>query len=220
MFLTPGALSPVHVARGAKAARGVHFVATPTKSERRRELQLRHRQWIEDLERKLRKPRSRIATDANLSDTTLTRIFRDDYKGALSATTIAEIKRRYGVAGPGESDAREGGFLEGEGTPYVAADAEPRLKAVVEALIEGRPRAHCWMLRTRAVELLGYLPGDVVAVDPDVDPRDGDVVCAQVLDARGEAETVFRLLQEPYLVTASTERVQERPVLEIGRAHV
>jgi SOS-response transcriptional repressor LexA len=52
-----------------------------------------------------------------------------------------------------------------------------------------------WILRTRAVELAGYLPGDVLVLDLNATPQPGDIVCAQVYDwsSRNRTETVVRV---------------------------
>ena len=51
-----------------------------------------------------------------------------------------------------------------------------------------------WTIATRAVELEGILPGDVVLLDLNATPKPGDIVCAQVYDwKRMRAETVIRL---------------------------
>jgi transcriptional regulator with XRE-family HTH domain len=66
----------------------------------------------------------------------------------------------------------------------------------------------------RALEGLGYLPGDIVIVDLDRKPAPGDVVCAQVYDlGRSEPETVMRIYEPPVLVAASFDEQLRRPLM-------
>jgi hypothetical protein len=71
-----------------------------------------------------------------------------------------------------------------------------------------------WKLTTRALELAGYIPGDVVRLDMKAPPQAGDAVFAQVYNfERGNAETRFRLFDPPYLVTRTMDPgVNNRPL--------
>jgi SOS-response transcriptional repressor LexA len=73
-----------------------------------------------------------------------------------------------------------------------------------------------WTLRSRALEVAGYLPGDVLIVDLNARPDDGDVVCAQVYE-RDNAETLFRIYEAPYLQAATYQRGLFKPLLVDGR---
>jgi transcriptional regulator with XRE-family HTH domain len=65
------------------------------------------------------------------------------------------------------------------------------------------------------LDLVGILPGDVVEFDMGAEPREGDVVVAQVYDDEtGTAATVLRIFLPPYLVVRSSDSgLQLRPVL-------
>ena len=91
--------------------------ATAKTSDTKRKLQDVHKEWVSALEHTLGLKPSKIATEAGLSDTTLTRLFWPDYGGTLSQMTIAKVKARFGVAGPGETSeagATIPGFSEGD----------------------------------------------------------------------------------------------------------
>lgn len=64
----------------------------------------------------------------------------------------------------------------------------------------------CWRLMSRAVELAGYLPGDLLLVSQKVSPLAGDVVCAQIYDGQTDsAETVFRVYEPPFIITRTMD---------------
>jgi SOS-response transcriptional repressor LexA len=69
------------------------------------------------------------------------------------------------------------------------------------------------VLRSRCLEVAGYVPGDVLMVDMNAKPEQGDVVCAQVYDRLGRAETVFRIFEDPFLVASSLDGTFFKPLL-------
>lgn len=191
--------------------------ATAKTSETKRQLQEVHKEWISALEHTLGLKPSKIAAEAGLSDTTLTRLFWEDYAGTLSQMTIAKVKKRFGVAGPGEAPsagAAVPGFSEGDRVVFSNDNGDADIARIVEAMRAGRNAVEPWRLRSRALEGEGILPGDIVMVDLNGQPATGDAVCAQVYDLRrGTAETVFRLFEPPFLVAASQEAALRRPLL-------
>lgn len=161
-----------------------------------------HRDWLLNLPAKTGDPLTRIAQQSKISPSTLTRPAKEGDHGrtTLHANTIAKVVARYGVAppagvaGPLPKGARAG-FGE-DAAPYTP-DAKDPLAAAVAALRGNSPAIAAWTLKTRALELAGYLPGDVVLVDlGNVVPAPGDVVCAQIYDwQRMRAETVMRVYE-------------------------
>jgi SOS-response transcriptional repressor LexA len=65
---------------------------------------------------------------------------------------------------------------------------------VIRQLTGGHNGIDPWTIRTRALELEGYMPGDVVLVDLNATPKPGDVVCAQIYEwPVMRANTVMRV---------------------------
>ncbi len=180
------------------------------------------REWLMFVRQKTGKSYTYIAREAGIATSTLTRHVNDpDYPHTLSTQTIAKIASKFGVSPPNAFDVTAepnsghgSGFSESEAVPYEPKGRGSDIRAAVDALIANRRGCDPWELRTRALELAGYLPGDIVIVDLNETPRTGDVVCAQVYDwERGGAETIWRIYEEPYLVAASGERLHRRPLL-------
>jgi transcriptional regulator with XRE-family HTH domain len=74
------------------------------------------------------------------------------------------------------------------------------------------PGTDAWHLNSRALELAGYLPGDILFLKLGETPLRGDVVCAQNYDwPAGKAETIFRIFEPPFLIAATTEPRLMRP---------
>jgi len=97
----------------------------------------------------------------------------------------------------GEPSAPSGsrGLAE-DAVRFDAESADPTVSAAITALIGDRQAAVAWTIRTRALECIGYLPGDIVIVDLGCQPARGDVVCAEVYSlGRQDAEMVMRIYE-------------------------
>jgi len=158
-----------------------------------------------------------LARRAKLAPSTLHRPLNEaDYPGLLSGRTLAAIA---GVAGvrPLEFPARMRGMAEPEAELYRPdrADTDPTSRAVRE-LTAGRNGRDAWVMSGWALDLAGVLPGDVVVVDMNLQPRPRDLVCAQIYDWSGmKSETVFRVFDPPFLIVRST-RLEEKPLTVDG----
>lgn len=159
-----------------------------------------------------------LARRASVHQTTLTRFLADPTgKATLSARTVAAITEvtgfePYARANP---EARRATIAPiGDGEP-MARDIElfrDDLDGALRALISGRNDVFPWRIKSRALEMAGFIPGDVAIIDMNAAPKRGDAVCAQVYDwPNGRAETVLRLFEPPYLVTATADPTLRRP---------
>lgn len=183
------------------------------RSETKRVLQDQQRQWITALAAATGRKLSQLATEAGVSDTTLTRLVNNPtYDGLLSAITIKRLSEAYKVPGPEEYAS---GRRLSIGSFFAEAELlDPLEDAIVSAIIGGRAHLDAWRLKTQALEAIGYLPGDIVIVDTDAAPRPQDAVCAQVVDRKGgSAETIWRVYDPPYLIGHAIDRASYKPVL-------
>lgn len=180
-----------------------------------REIGQRHRKWLLDILGKTGMTPTALARAAGLAVTTLTRPHKEpEWSRPFAAATIEKIVAATGYAPPGMAAAN--GFRESEPEPFEIAreDADARVRAAVDALKAGRNHVAAWEMRSRALELAGYLPGDIVICDHQREPHAGDVVCAQIYAPDGTgARTVFRIYQPPYLVAMSADRALLKPWL-------
>lgn len=209
--------APAHIPPHVRSIRGPSVAREPAaKSEIKRDLRDRQREWLQQLVNATGKSASQIAVLSGVSDTTLTRLLHNpDYEGTLTQLTIDRIKDTMRVPGPAEAGGRRSemlGFAEAE---VLDEGAEPAaVMRVIKALLSARQSAVAWRIKTSALEAVGYLPGDLVIVDPHVNPQPQDVVCATVNDfRRGGAETVWRVFMPPYLIGASHDRTAYKPLL-------
>lgn len=165
--------------------------------------------WLERVvqEDARRRNLSQIARDAGVSHTTLTRFARNEEGRTLSALTVTQVERATGIAAPSEVRGAPdpGGFSE-EAVPFILGERNDPTAAAVKLLIGERNGADPWILKTRALEDAGFYPGDIVILDLNATPGPHDAVCAQVYDwQRGQAETVWRVFDPPFLLDASRE---------------
>lgn len=185
----------------------------PAKRDTKEAIRREQRAWIERLMEATGLPPSRLATEAGLSDTTLTRFLNAaDHGGALSQVAMHRLSERHGFPLPGataEPAAAPAGFRENEAT-LVSDWPDAAAEAAVRALIGARPNAFAWRIRTDALALAGIRPGDILIFDAAVPAGDGDIVIAQIEMGTG-ARTVCRIYQTPNLVGAGLDPTRVRP---------
>lgn len=155
-----------------------------------------------------------LARRTGKNPSTFSKFLNDpDNKALLEASTITLIEDAAGIKAYEHAiSGKPRGLAETESSRY---DAEPFTPAdvAVDAIKAGRNGVDPWVLRSRCLETAGYLPGDILLVDLNGRPDPGDVVCAQVYDRSGKAETVFRLFEDPFLVAATFDASLFKPLL-------
>lgn len=161
-----------------------------------------HREWLKRLPTLTGKPLTRIAKEIKIAPSTLTRPLMegDDGTSTLHANTIAKIVAHTGAPAPAEQGSPVSGrrsplgFGE-DAAPFVPQPGDP-INAAIAAFTANYDAFALWTIRTRAVELAGFTPGDVAILDLNGKPQPGDVVCAQVYNwGRMTAETVVRVFE-------------------------
>lgn len=187
-------------------------------SDVKAEIRTQQRAWLRRVLAKTGKSASELAVNAGMADVTLTRFLnREDYEGTLSALNIEKIKRYSECPGPNDPwpEDRPAGFAEASRFDYRAAlPKRAAFSAMISAALEGRPNAAPWLVETDALESLHYRRGDVLITDASATPMAGDLVVAQSLNARtGQVETVFRILEPPYLIGVGNDPTTRKPLL-------
>lgn len=166
------------------------------------------RAWIEDIEAKFHVSRAEIAAKAGVHHATIYRWFDENSTFTPSMRTIARIASAFGVPTPGDGP-RPTGFGESDLSPYIAAPAE---------LAPSTTNQFVRAVTSRALELAGYMPGDLLLIDQSLAAVAGDAVCAQVYNlSRGTAETKLRIFEPPFITTRSMDpAVAEKPLYVDG----
>jgi transcriptional regulator with XRE-family HTH domain len=164
---------------------------------------------------------SDLAARAGLDPSTLSRFLSKGREGhALRASTIQRIATASGFAFDSEIVAEISGFSESEAKPFEFV-AQDRRAVAIKLLCDQNDSSDAWILKSRALESLGHLPGDVLIVGLNTTPHIGDIVCAQIYDwAKGGAETVFRIYQPPALIAATHDTNLLKPFLLTDNAVV
>lgn len=134
-------------------------------------------------------------------------------KAQLGSLTIRLIEDASGLK-PFDTvlPAKPRGIEENEADRY-EAERISVLNDVLKAMRNDRNEIDAWVLHSRCLEAVGYLPGDVLLVDVSAKPQPGDVVCAEVYDRNGRSELVFRIFEDPFLVSATLKVSLIKPLL-------
>ena len=174
----------------------------------------RHLDWVDFILKSRNWSRNRLSKEAGINPSTLTKFYNGrDGAGLLQSYTIEKIEKASGVPAFETSlPTVQRGLSEDESTRYEAEPAS-HVPPAVDALRGNRNGVDPWVLRSRGLEAAGYLPGDILIVDLNAAPRSGDVVCAQVYDRAGKAETVMRVYEHPFLVAATFDPSLFKPLL-------
>ncbi|MES2667904.1 MAG: XRE family transcriptional regulator [Pseudomonadota bacterium] len=123
---------------------------------------------------------------------------------------LSEMLERSGLADAPTAQQFAPGFAESDASPFVAQSTSPGKFALIGEMFGARPGVDVWLVRTRSMELGGYLPGDFILVDTHQAERSkaGDVVIAQVYSRTG-ARTVLRRFMPPVLIAATAPSSDE-----------
>jgi hypothetical protein len=153
-----------------------------------------------------------LAANARVAPSTLTRFLHDaKHFTKLSAGTIAAIERATGIRYG--TDPRLRMPRPEEATPY-AYNGDDLASIVIRHLIDRGIILTAYILRSRALEAFGYLPGDLMLVDAGNQPDPGDIVCVKLYDwTQARTEIAFRRWDPPYLVAATSDPELSTPIV-------
>lgn len=142
---------------------------------------------------------NKLAEESGLSPATIHRAAGRDpkYSATPKTSTVLALYRVTGLPLPDR--------LRSLATGAATGFAERELEPILPPEDDTDPNLQRWQIRTTSMQLMGYMPGDIVIADTRVTPRDGDVVVAQVYDHDlGSAETVIRFYKMPYILNATS----------------
>lgn len=181
-----------------------------TSRQHREETSRQHREYVLRIMKEKEIGQTRLATLAKVPPSSLSRLLEEGSTTTLRADTLSKLETFSGISPFSVLDppSAPNGFAE-DAVPFDAESADPTVFAVIKALIGSPADANSRTISSRALEGLGYLPGDIVIIDLRRKPVRGDVVCAQVsASGRSEPETVMRIYQPPVLLAATFDPQQ------------
>lgn len=177
------------------------------------------RDWLRKVLLHLGWSGSDLAGRIDAAPSTINRFLNDpSATHVLSARTLKRIESATGFQPLRYPDAARAGsgFAEPEAMPFdlMKGSGDALTDATIAAMLARDQHVHPWVLRNKALESAGYFPGDILMVGLNERAQPHDVVCAQVYDwNRGGAETIFRLYEPPFLLSASTAPQFLRPLM-------
>lgn len=127
--------------------------------------------------------------------------------------SLDEVLQHAGVMDEQQAQTLRPGFSESDVAPWKGKDAEDRAVHTVAQAHGEKPGVDVWQVKSPALSLMGYMPGDMMLVDTHAAERvrQGDVVVAQIYDNnKGSAFTLLRRYEPPVLVAASPDPADRR----------
>lgn len=135
-------------------------------------------------------------------------------------TSVDEILLHAGALEPRRAQEMAPGFADSDAAVFVARGGEDHeTRARAEMFGGARPGVDVWRVKSRALALAGFLPGDFILVDTHQSEtvRAGDVVIAQHYDWQaGGATTLLRRFEPPVLVAAGAAEDDQRVLVVDG----
>lgn len=178
--------------------------------------------WLKAIQEQTGWNQSEVAKRGGFSHATLSRFRNDpDNLAVLDTRTITKIAAISPIP---HYENKKGdmpeGFDEDEATPYMD-DGDEVVERAINAIRNGHNSLEPWVLRTNALENLGYRSGDILIVDFAAVPKVGDVVYATIFGKPGSLPgPAFRLYHKPYLVASSNSARHQAPRLIDDRVEV
>lgn len=172
------------------------------------------REWMQQILNETGMSPIKLAEIAKTSANTIYRALDPDGEFMTTTTTLMKIARATRRDLPAFLRLPDaGGLLSADHIKPIGLSELASLDNGI--LIDPEIHRQFWRVNDRALELEGYLPGDVIITDPEMSPTTGDIVCAQVTSpTTKESEIVLRLYEAPYLLTRSMDRnVDPAPIL-------
>jgi transcriptional regulator with XRE-family HTH domain len=157
-----------------------------------------------------------IARRAKINPSTVYRWLRADGTAAPDLGSLQKIAQAFGVENPIASE-------QGWSVPSATASGPGALREPEVAPLQNAAQ---WpakeddlnvfdrVLTTRALELDGYIPGDIVRCDMRLRaPRKDDIVVFNRPDNRGGEETLIRKYAPPFLIARTLDPALGAPIL-------
>jgi len=165
----------------------------------------------EDIARAMGRDRS-VVSKIYSGQRSMTLEFAQVFSEVLQVS-LAEVLEHAGIASAETAKNVTSGFSEGDAAAWAPSEDDKRQTPTIAEAFGARPGVDIWRVKTGAMALQGFLPGDYMLVDTHQAERakTGDVVIAQIYDnAKNRATTVLRRLELPVLVAASIDTEDHR----------
>jgi len=175
-------------------------MARKTERSSRAEIGAKQRAYLRDTLKELKITATKLARMLDLSPSTFTRFIAlsDSSEKTLHPATMDKVEalRQVNSDSPIPTQA-QGAWADARAEAervIFTANYDEALEQALQSLIGNRQGLEPWRLHTRALELEGFMPGDIVLVDLHGTPRPGDAVFATVRE-QTKAEPVMRQYQ-------------------------
>ena len=167
--------------------------------------------WMKSNMERLHLSQNQLAKRARISVNTISRYCNEDDGAEPKMSYVKIISEAFGAKPPSfygfEEPAVSYGLSE-PGVEMLPSESGP----------EWNGNLSNWRVKDNAMQVMGYLAGDIVMADARVQPVDGDVVIANLYSPGGtSARTVLRVYKKPgYLIPAAAD-ARSLEVHEIGK---
>jgi len=166
------------------------------------------RRWLERVIAEARLDAGEVAARAHVSPSTVYRMLDDEDPHEPKATSVLQIAEALAVAPPSTL---------GRPRAFAEPDVSPLSGETPAELAPRTPDQSLWRVESRALELAGVLPGDLLLLDAAEEARAGDLVVAQLYDFdHGAARTRVRYYDGAYLSVRTMDPALAEAAVPVG----
>jgi hypothetical protein len=218
--------SALHTTASVFASRTRQLVKQ-TERKARSEIGAKQRAYLRDTLHELNITASRMAGMLGMAPSTFTRFINlpDSSEKTMHPATIDKVEklRQVNSDSPFPTTAQGSwATLREEAARLDMESGDTALLQALRSLIGDREGIEPWRLNTRALELEGYMPGDIVLVDLNASPQAGDAVYATIRE-QSRVEPIMRKFQPTGIVDLLVPRTNDPdapPTLVVDRKQV
>lgn len=172
-------------------------------------VRLKHLDWVHSILATKKWTQHRLAKEAGLSPSALNKFIKDPTNSrTLGSYSIEKLEMASGIPLP---VGRQHSLPADTGPPPAEAELLTDESHLPE-FMRGTGTMQVWMVKSRALELVGYIPGDLMLTDRST-PLRGQIVVAEVPGRDGGRDIVIRRYEPPILVSATTDPSLLSPIL-------
>lgn len=170
------------------------------------------RKWLQALLLAQRWTSFRLAKEAGVSPSTISRALNDN-RFILSTKTLNKIKKAVGINSETESVSQ---FISLVFPTEIEKIDNSIISEHLKNLLNGK-NFNYYLSHTKNMNAIGIFPGDIVVADSNLIGRPSDIVLASIVSSDRTEKYAIRYLDPPYLLTKSLDvRDDDKPMLVDG----
>lgn len=164
--------------------------------------------WMDFHMTKRRLSQNALAEITGIGLTTINRYCDPNNESEPRTNFVLKLARYFGDRPPIDMDP-------GDGADFAEDGVEP---VPVEPGVDTPANLTEWAVRDSSMQVMGYMPGDLVWADANITAKDGDVVVCNLFSLGNRpARNALRMFRAPSYLISATSDSKELEIHEVGK---